>query len=272
MSKFLIVNSDDFGMSEGVSRGILEGHHNGIITSTTTMMNMPAAEAAITQALQTAPDLGLGIHFTLSFGQPLSPAEAIPSLVEADGRFPQSYDALMAKMSHYNYDDVKRELTAQFERFRQIAGKLPTHLDSHHGVTTYNPLGFDVMLELAHEHNLPIRWGASPDELPIDDSAKQQMLASLQKWGEPKHPDYFANPIFDFESTPRLERLITGIRNLDDGYTEMMVHVGYGQDLQEAYTVQREEELAAITDESVKQVLKDEGVTLCNFTDLSVGR
>ena len=269
MSKFLIVNSDDFGMSEGVSRGILEGHHKGIITSTTTMMNMPAAEAAINQALETAPDLALGIHFTLSFGQPLSPAEAIPSLVETDGRFPQSYQALMAKMPHYNYEEIKRELTAQFERFRQIVGKLPTHLDSHHGVTTYSPLGFDVMLEIAHNHNLPIRWGASPEDLPISDTDKQQMQASLQKWGEPKHPDHFADPIFDFERTPRLERLIAGIRNLNDGYTEMMVHVGYAQDLQEAYTFQREEELAAITDKSVQQILKDEGVILCNFADLA---
>lgn len=41
MPKYLIVNSDDFGISEGVSRGLLEVHHQGIMTSTTAIVNMP---------------------------------------------------------------------------------------------------------------------------------------------------------------------------------------------------------------------------------------
>lgn len=39
MKKKLIVNGDDFGLSPGVNRGIIESYLNGILTSTTLMVN-----------------------------------------------------------------------------------------------------------------------------------------------------------------------------------------------------------------------------------------
>ena len=50
MIKKLIVNADDFGMTEGNSIGILMAHADGILTSTTCMMNMPFAKFALDQA------------------------------------------------------------------------------------------------------------------------------------------------------------------------------------------------------------------------------
>ena len=44
MIKKLIVNADDFGLSEGVCLGILKAHRDGILTSTTCMMNMENIE------------------------------------------------------------------------------------------------------------------------------------------------------------------------------------------------------------------------------------
>ena len=43
MIKKLIINADDFGMCEGNSLGILLAHEEGLVSSTTVMMNMPYA-------------------------------------------------------------------------------------------------------------------------------------------------------------------------------------------------------------------------------------
>ena len=50
MIKKLIMNADDFGMTQGNSIGILMAHAQGILTSTTCMMNMPYAEFALKEA------------------------------------------------------------------------------------------------------------------------------------------------------------------------------------------------------------------------------
>ena len=66
----------------------------------------------------------------------------------------------------------------------------------------------------------------------------------------------------------RLERLKNGLKTIQDGYSELVVHVGYGEDLDEDYSFQRNQELTAVTDESVKQILQTENIQLCNFGDL----
>lgn len=269
MTKYLIVNSDDFGISEGVSRGILEAHHNGIVTSTTTMVNMPAAESAIKLAQESAPDLGLGLHFVLSFGKPVSDPADVPSLVTDEGQFVSTYAELMEKLTHFTAEDLEREMRAQFERFRQLAGRLPDHLDSHHGVTYTHPVAFDVMLRIAHKHNLPIRWSGEIDgRYGLDDEIVSALKAGINKHGKPRTCDHLEDFIFDFEDTSRIERLKSGLRTIKAGYSELVVHVGYAENLQEDYTVQREQELEAVTHAEVKQILEEEGIQLCNFGDL----
>src|SRR5213593_3891547 len=59
--KYLVVNGDDFGASSGINRGILEAHQRGILTSTSLMVNMPAAAEAIVLG-RDFPDLGVGLH------------------------------------------------------------------------------------------------------------------------------------------------------------------------------------------------------------------
>ena len=91
--KRLIVNADDFGRSPGINRGILEAHLRGIVTSTTVMVNCPAAALGLERALAEAPDLGIGLHITLTAGRPLSPPPAggpervqAARLEESDGK------------------------------------------------------------------------------------------------------------------------------------------------------------------------------------------
>ena len=87
----LIINADDFGMTEGVTIGILLAHQQGVLTSTTCMINMPFAEFALKQA-QKFPQLGVGIHLVLTLGKPL--IDGALSYTDENGDFkrPSSYE------------------------------------------------------------------------------------------------------------------------------------------------------------------------------------
>jgi predicted glycoside hydrolase/deacetylase ChbG (UPF0249 family) len=99
----LIVNADDFGLTLGVSRGIVESHVRGIVTSTSLMVDAPAAERAVGLARE-HPELSIGLHFV----------DDSPALDEPG--------------------QAAREFARQLERFRALMGREPTHVDSHHHV------------------------------------------------------------------------------------------------------------------------------------------
>lgn len=71
MIKRLIVNADDYGLSEGVCLGILKAHRDGILTSTTCMMNMENIEKYL-EMTKDYPNLGLGVHLNITVGKPLT--------------------------------------------------------------------------------------------------------------------------------------------------------------------------------------------------------
>src|SRR5207237_814650 len=83
----LIVNADDFGLSDGVNRAISEAHAAGTVSSASLLVNAPGFADAVRRA-RAAPALGVGLHFNLTMGAPVSPATAVPSLCDRrTGRF-----------------------------------------------------------------------------------------------------------------------------------------------------------------------------------------
>jgi predicted glycoside hydrolase/deacetylase ChbG (UPF0249 family) len=131
VSKYLIVNGDDFGYSPGVSDGIVEAHEHGILTSTSMLVGTRFGAAAAQRA-RALPDLSVGLHVCLT---------------DTGERFT------------VNPDDTKScrsELRRQFDRFVELMETAPTHLDSHHNVHR-DPRLEPLFLELAEEHSLPLR-------------------------------------------------------------------------------------------------------------------
>lgn len=129
--RVLIVNADDFGASDGVNRGIVEAHRNGIVTSTSLMVTGAAARAAVALA-QEHPALGLGLHWDLDGEQ------AEPQL---------DLDDTVA---------VRAELARQLEVFSELTGQLPTHVDSHHHVHRRPELAA-IAQELVKPLGVPLR-------------------------------------------------------------------------------------------------------------------
>lgn len=148
----LIVNADDFGMSEGTTLGILLAHQHGIVTSTTCMMNMPYAKYALDEAKK-YPNLGVGVHLVLTVGQPL--LKNAKSYTNQNGDFIRPCDYPDGN-PHADENELYNEWKAQIEKFIEITGHKPTHIDSHHHVHLL-PWHHEVTKRLALEYHLPVR-------------------------------------------------------------------------------------------------------------------
>jgi chitin disaccharide deacetylase len=130
----LIVNADDFGLTRGVNRAIVESHRDGIVTSSTLMANGQAFEDAIVHAKSTS-RLSIGCHVVLVDGSPVLGGQQASTLFDQkadDGRF---YDglgafALRAVSGRVDADEIEAEVTAQIRKL-QSAGVSVSHLDTH---------------------------------------------------------------------------------------------------------------------------------------------
>jgi len=145
----VIINADDFGMSETVNEAITEGYNNGIITSASIMPNMPAFDDAV-QKLKDIPEIGLAVHLNIVEGKALIPDT---SLCDSDGNFNLSFGQIMLKsLSPEFLKAVENEFRAQIEKVLKFAK--PDNLDSHVHVHAIPPI-FNIVCKLAKEYNIP---------------------------------------------------------------------------------------------------------------------
>ena len=149
----LIVNADDFGISEAVNRGIVEAHERGIVTSTSLMATGPAFEHAIELA-RLHPSLAVGVHLVLTEQRPLTGASAAASLVRPDGAFEPHLRQLLARRwrGRVSMAEVRHELDEQIRRVR-AAGIAINHLDGHQHVHALPGIS-QVVAELAAAHGI----------------------------------------------------------------------------------------------------------------------
>src|SRR5947208_5965181 len=128
LAHLLIVNADDFGRSAGVNLGIVRAHREGIVTSTTLMTNAPGTAHAGTLAA-TTPRLAVGVHLVLTYAKPLLNPSRVRSLVRDDGSFWRPSELLARPIDRR---EALMEYRAQFARARELIGREPTHIDTHH--------------------------------------------------------------------------------------------------------------------------------------------
>lgn len=284
MTKCLIVNADDYGRTPGVSLGIRLAHLQGIVTSTSAMMNMPAAADGLRRAQRECPRLGLGVHLVLTSGRPLTPPERVPSLVLSSGRFPAPDEAVMRLSERgtggegLHLDEVEMEWRAQIEKFVEVVGRAPDHLDSHHHFSYATPALFGLMLALAKEYDVPIRnpFGRSPDQLTgLEEELVLPRLAGfydlIQTW-RPRSPDRFLADFYD--ETANIDQILRVIASLPEGVSELMCHPAVPDAALldpvtgSPYNLRRAEELAVLTAPELREALSQKGVELMNYSGL----
>ena len=117
----LVVTGDGFGLSAARNRGIMAGHRNGLVTSTSVLGNADEPMALLAE-LGAAAGLGTGVLLALTGGAPVAPALAVSSLVGPDGRFPlrgRDFLLVWAKAA-LRAEEIEREFDAQVTRWRGL--------------------------------------------------------------------------------------------------------------------------------------------------------
>lgn len=252
MSKYLIVNADDFNLTEAVSRGIVDGHRRGIITSTTVMVNLPGLVRSRDLARDTG-RLGLGLHVNFTLGAPVLPGATVRSLTDASGHFVRDRE----RLGQFGVpSEIRDETAAQATRFAEVFGCLPTHLDTHYHMHRL-PRVFAAVLEVAADLGVPLR-AVTPD---MAVQIRQRGVLSPDRMVGDVGPDAYWTA----------ESLVGFIGTAEEGVTELMCHPGYADEALavSSYHAQREGELRGLCDPRVKTALAATGVELINYRDLA---
>jgi len=248
--KRLIVNADDFGRTPGVNRGIVEAHTRGIVTSTTLMVNAPAAADAAALAKQ-HPELGVGLHLALTGGTATLPAEQLRTLMDGSGRLPARPEGL----AQADPREILAEARAQLRRFCELTGAQPTHFDSHHHAHKLGGI-LEALVTLSWETGLPVR------------NAGPEVKAALDRESVPTC-DHFIDLFYDQNAT--VESLVRILGELLPGTTELMCHPAVVDEALRAgsgYAEQRGRELQALTHTDVRATLQATGTRLISFAAL----
>lgn len=222
-ARYCIVNADDFGASRGINRGIVAAHHGGVVSSASLMVNTPHSEEAVLLS-RDAPDLSLGLHVNFT-------NEDGPGLVDL-------HDA----------EECRVELGRQLDRFEELVGAMPTHLDSHHNVHM-RPGLIDCFVELARRHGLPLRGR----------SRVRYFSRFYGQWDGETHPEQI--------STESLVGMLAA--EFGVGITELSCHPGFvDSDFRSPYLAEREIELRTLCDPEVSAALTRLGIHLIGFRDV----
>lgn len=281
--KQLIVNADDFGLHPLINAGIIKGHQEGFITSTSLMPSAPCWQEAVRLAKEN-PRLGIGVHLTLVGGVPsVLPKEKVSSLLDDDGLFLPDYVAFAKR---YYSGAVKRseleaELRAQLERALSCGVNI-THIDSHQHTHVLPGIN-SLVLKLSNEYNI-IRVripkegylftggfqtgvgrliGRSGLSFCADMAALRADSLGL------RHPQHFYGMLAGGHLNAQLIANI--LRQLPEGVSEIMTHPGLDSAaLGKVFSWQYHwrEELEAYLDAGNKALLKELGIEPVSFAAL----
>ncbi len=138
----LLVVADDYGIGPETSRAILELARAGVVTGTVLLVNSPHAESAVRAWHSAGVDSDLGWHPCLTMDRPIAPAREVASLVHRDGCMgPLGWFLRRLMLGLIRPEHIRRELEAQCQRFRELAGHEPMMVNSHQHVAVFSPVG-----------------------------------------------------------------------------------------------------------------------------------
>jgi predicted glycoside hydrolase/deacetylase ChbG (UPF0249 family) len=300
MEHRLIINADDFGLCESVNKGIVEAHTKGVLTSTTIMANMPAAEQAVDLAKNLpalpvlhsvsdggsnveGPALGLGVHLNLTNGKPLCQDNTVKAILDSQGHFAFSPGklALASLITGKVRTAIETELASQIQWLID-KGIKPTHLDSHKHFHCF-PSIFPIVCRLAKRFGIPaIRYTFESKQVsqlpwPVTDresrksAALARTMARINRW---QNPAFFkTDALLGIAHVGTINTAFMRAVSLYNpaSTAELMTHPGYTYDLDPTRTrlvKQREVELEALCSERTKQYFKNAGIKLVHYGQL----
>lgn len=252
---YLLIRSDDAGMSHAVNMATKQLLETGLPVSVSIMFPCPWY-GEIVEILRDHPDAAVGAHLTLNsewrhyrWG-PIVGREAVPSLVDEDGYFFQSAAALYE--NEPDPAEVERELRAQIER-ALATGLRIDYLDFHMGTVTRYPEFRAIAERLGSEYGLGLS------------SYSGEQMQDPQYWAQPE---------------AKLDSLLAMVQRLERGYHVVITHPGLNTpelaalvDMNidnplENMSAHRQGELNALTSPAFAEALDRYGITPITYREL----
>jgi predicted glycoside hydrolase/deacetylase ChbG (UPF0249 family) len=272
----LIINADDFGYFECVSRGIIEAVDSGSVTATGVMANGPNLARSISTLEALDAHVDMGVHLNLSLGTPVT--DAMRNCLDRwAGRFPSKAGMVFALLGRQvRPDTVKTEWTAQIERCLEL-GIRPVFLNSHEHIHMLPSL-YPVARELATAYGIPHVRHVIPEH--IGSAGPSAMLRNLViavlGLASPRTHNGGSPRLLGLGASGRLSHdyLRRRLKSLREGQVyELMCHPGYydPQEIGERRLIEYHEwesELRLLTDPSLGRELSRHGVRLIGYRDL----
>ena len=293
----LIVNADDFGLTGGVNRAIVEAHRDGVVTSATLMAN--AGEQAFGEAVEAAralPSLSVGCHVVLVDGAPVSAPGAVDTLLDIRSKEPERFYsslssfAARATLGGFDREQLVAEITAQIRKI-QAAGIEVSHLDSHKHTHIF-PEILQALLRAARICG--VRAIRSPF-VPMKAIMAQQFAGKrvlLKRYGQVRVLNAFAgnfrrqaaragmhtpDGIVGVIETGEMDAMLLrqALKGLPEGTWELVCHPGYADaDLRAARTrlvESRERERKLLVSSELRQFLEEQEIRLFSYRGLRNG-
>ena len=252
---YLIIRSDDAGMSHSVNMALERLVQSGLPVSVSVMFPTPWYQETV-EMLRKYPAVSVGIHLTLNsewknyrWG-PVLGRTAVPSLVDSDGYFFSSSADLQA--NHASIREIEAELRAQIQRALKSGLKID-YVDYHMGTVMRYPEYQEVTERLAREFGLGMSG----------------------YFGEVQHdPQYAAPP------REKADSLVAMIDRLKPPLNLVVTHVGIdGPELGALLDMNtsgplpemsknRQGELDALTSQRFKDALKARNIQLLTYRQL----
>lgn len=296
MSKYLIINADDFGMCRGANLAVMDlfKDPDSALTSSTIMAPCAwAPEAA--QFAKANPELGIGVHwtFTSEWGKyrwaPVGTSNT-DSLRDEDGFFYHESDQVEINA---DIDEIEAECRAQIERLKKLGLTNPSHVDNHmgsiYGIETGRFELLNVAFDVASEYGLPFRFPKIlPDEvfdntmleIKVDKEMVKGLLSNIVSYADMKGvaiPDYLIPNEWGGPQDESYNNFKEYIYELyrhfpDDAVTETYMHPSLETDDLKGTTgswQRRVWEYQLLKDPQTKQHIKSLGFELINYRDLA---
>jgi hopanoid biosynthesis associated protein HpnK len=275
----LVVNADDFGLSEGINRGIQPAFLQGILRSTSLMPNGPAfADAA--RIVGSTPGLDVGIHLSLVGERCVAPLGQVRGLAGPDGSLPASYASFIKAyaLRRFGLRQIRAEIEAQVGRVLD-AGIKPTHLDSHQHLHIL-PGILDIVLDVAKASGirvvrLPLERGGVGRRLFSLRSLQLGVLSLLcrnavkkmRRAGMRCADHFWGLGVSGHMSEANLVQILN---RLHPGVNEIMCHPGFSDPATEKrypWGYRWDDEAAALRSDAIRRTVEERHIRLAGFGD-----
>ena len=266
----ILVQGDDFGFTRAVTLGIVDSIDRGVLRNTGLFPNMPSAEFAVS-FMKDRPQACFGIDFNIVSGPPVSNPKDVPSLVDEKGEFVRSgarlkdprFQTEEGRRAMFPYEEVYREIRAQYDRFVELAGTKPGYLHAH---------------SLGHEHyDEAIHQVSREEGVPYSaDLHEKYNFGSLFKkmGGMPKNPadgKKVFDPMDQLNKNPLKNVLDNKDYILEHEYFMIGGHPGYIDDELLSLTtlsLERCKDAAMCMSPELKAFIEENNIQLITYYDL----